>query len=456
MRQKSFFGSKKFYKEALLIAVPIMTQALIQSLVSLVDSFMVAGLGDVKMSGVNIAGQILYIFMVLQSAVCTAGGIFLTQYCGARDKNGMQQAFAFKVLVSFLMSGLYFVVTMVVPRQILGLMVIGNSQAQQILDQGERYMFLMGFVGIPSIFSCIVATSYRETGKVKAPLVITIIATLINTFLNWVFIYGHLGAPRLEIQGAAYATIIARLIEALLFLGYVCKDKPDFWGISAFKKIDFGLFGRILGKGWMIIASQLLWVGSESIASAIYNGRGGADVVSGMSASFTILNMIFISFSGVNTATSVIIGKSLGANKLEQAKDEERWLLSGAVVFGLCMSILCLSSRLLVPVVYGNLSLQAQFICKRMISSVAILIPLWIYNNAQLSALRAGGDTKACMWVDGGVSILTVMLLLILAGYPAIGPVEMYFMAKGLDIGKVVIAHFRLKKGQWIRNLSVE
>ena len=64
MRQKSFFGSKKFYKEALLIAVPIMTQALIQSLVSLVDSFMVAGLGDVKMSGVNIAGQILYIFMI--------------------------------------------------------------------------------------------------------------------------------------------------------------------------------------------------------------------------------------------------------------------------------------------------------------------------------------------------------------------------------------------------------
>ena len=456
INKNRYFGSRNFYKSVILIGVPVMVQALLQSLVSLIDSFMVAGLGDVKMAGVNISGQILYIFMVLQTAVCTSGGIYMTQYFGAKDKKGMQQSFAFKVVTSFSMIFLYFLVTFVFNRKILSLMVIGNSQAEMILNQGQEYMFLMGFVGIQMVISYIIASSYREIGKVKVPLIITVFAAFINTFLNWVFIYGHLGAPRLEIQGAAYATIIARLIEALLFLGYVCKDKPDFWGISAFKKIDFGLFGRILGKGWMIIASQLLWVGSESIASAIYNGRGGADVVSGMSASFTILNLIFISFSGVNTATSVIVGKSLGANELEQAKDEERWLLSGAVVFGLCMSILCLSSRLLVPVVYGNLSLQAQFICKRMISSVAILIPLWIYNNAQLSALRAGGDTKACMWVDGGVSILTVMLLLILAGYPAIGPVEMYFMAKGLDIGKVVIAHFRLKKGQWIRNLSVE
>ena len=55
---KKLFGSLAFYKQALMIGIPVMLQSLIQSLVSLVDNFMVAGLGDVKMSGVSIAGQI--------------------------------------------------------------------------------------------------------------------------------------------------------------------------------------------------------------------------------------------------------------------------------------------------------------------------------------------------------------------------------------------------------------
>ena len=132
-----YFGSRNFYKSVILIGVPVMVQALLQSLVSLIDSFMVAGLGDVKMAGVNISGQILYIFMVLQTAVCTSGGIYMTQYFGAKDKKGMKQSFAFKVVVSFSMIFLYFLVTFVWNRKILSLMVIGNSQAEMILDHGQ-------------------------------------------------------------------------------------------------------------------------------------------------------------------------------------------------------------------------------------------------------------------------------------------------------------------------------
>ena len=195
IKKNRYFGSRDFYKSAILIGVPVMVQALLQSLVSLIDSFMVAGLGDVKMAGVNISGQILYIFMVLQTAVCTSGGIYMTQYFGAKDKKGMQQSFAFKVVISFSMIFLYFLVTFVFNREILSLMVIGNSQAEMILDQGQEYMFLMGFVGIQTVISYIIASSYREIGKVKVPLIITVFAAVINTFLNWVLIYGNLGQP---------------------------------------------------------------------------------------------------------------------------------------------------------------------------------------------------------------------------------------------------------------------
>ncbi len=139
------FGSGKFYKNALSIAVPIMLQQLIQSMVSLVDNFMVSGLGDVAMSGVNVAGQIIFVFMAYVNTICMAGGIFMTQYFGADDKNGMGQAFRFKLVMGMLAFIPFYLVCMVYPRQILSLMVIGNSQADMILDQA---VILLGSISV--------------------------------------------------------------------------------------------------------------------------------------------------------------------------------------------------------------------------------------------------------------------------------------------------------------------
>ena len=215
------FGPASFYKKALLIALPVMLQMLIQNMVSLIDNFMVSGLGDVKMSGVNISGQILFVFMVLLNTICTAGGIFMSQYYGAGDKRGMRQALSFKAVLAAVAIVLYLLVCMVFPRQILSLMVVGNSQADAILDEAVKYMFLMGFNGIPMAISTICSSSLREIGRVRTPLFISVIATLVNTFFNWVLIYGNLGAPRLEVQGAAIATIIARLTEMTMFLIFI-------------------------------------------------------------------------------------------------------------------------------------------------------------------------------------------------------------------------------------------
>ena len=102
-----------------MIGVPVMLQSLIQSLVSLVDNFMVAGLGDVKMSGVSIAGQILFVFMVLSNAICAAGGIYMTQFSGAKDRAGMRQALRFKFYLIGAFIALYLLVCFAFPRQIL-------------------------------------------------------------------------------------------------------------------------------------------------------------------------------------------------------------------------------------------------------------------------------------------------------------------------------------------------
>ena len=441
-----------------MIGIPVMLQALIQSLVSLVDNFMVAGLGDVKMSGVSVAGQILFVFMVLSNAICAAGGIYMTQFSGAKNKAGMRQALRFKFYLLGSFIAVYLLVCLVFPRQILSMMVVGNTEAEAILDAGEEYMRLMGFMGIPFCVSLVLATSMREIGQVRAPLIISVIGTLVNCALNWVLIYGNLGAPRLEVRGAAYATIIARLVEMALYILFVVRYPQPFLEKHSEKlRTDWKLFGSILRRGWLMLFSELLWVISETVTTAVYNGRGGADVVSGMSAGWAIVNLLFVSFGGINTATSVIIGKTLGEGQLDEARNQKTWMLSAAVVFGLFMTLMGAMVTLLTPLVFGHLSQVAQGICRDLVLLVSLYMPLWIYTNVQFSVARAGGDTVMGAVVDGGVTLLVVIPgILLLARLTDWGPVLMYGVLKLTDFVKIIIAHLWLKKEKWVKNLTTQ
>ncbi len=455
---KRYFGSLSFYRQALMIGIPVMLQSLIQSLVSLVDNFMVAGLGDVKMSGVSIAGQILFVFIVLSNAICAAGGIYMTQFSGAKNRDGMRQALRFKFYLIGAFIAVYLLVCFVFPRQILNLMVIGNAEAEAILDAGEEYMRLMGFMGVPFCISVVLATSMREIGQVRAPLVISVIGTLVNTGLNWVLIYGNLGAPRLEVRGAAYATLIARFVEMALYIFYVRRNPQPFLGKRGEKlPTDWKLFGSILRRGWLMLFSEVLWVASETVTTAVYNGRGGADVVSGMSAGWAIVNLLFVSFGGINTATSVIIGKTLGKGLLDEARKQKIWMLSAALVFGCFMTLMGALVTLLTPLVFGHLSQVAQGICRDLVLLVSLYMPLWVYSNVQFSVARAGGDTVMGAVVDGFVTLLVVIPgILLLARLTNWGPVLMYGVLKLTDFVKIVIAHLWLKKEKWVKNLTVQ
>ncbi|MCR5252191.1 MAG: polysaccharide biosynthesis C-terminal domain-containing protein [Treponema sp.] len=456
MFKKTAFGPVSFYGNALKIAVPVMAQLLIQNLVSLIDNFMVSGLGDIKMSGVNITGQIIFLFMVFSNTICMAGGIFMTQYSGAKDEHGMRQAFCFKLWASVFILIVYMVSCFIFPRKILSFMVIGNSQASLILDQGEKYMKIMGFMGFPFLISSMISSSLRDIGEVRVPLVISIIATFINTAFNWLLIYGNLGFPRLEVQGAAIATIIARLVEMVLFVGFMIKKRPLFViKIIDLLSVNLRLFREIFKKAWMIMCSEMIWALAETITTALYNGRGGADVVSGMSASFAIANLFFVAFSGICTATAVIIGKDLGRGDLELARTEKVWLLNGAKIFGLFFTLIGFCCVFLVPVVFRNLSSDARTICSQMVFVMAVYMPLWVYINGQFSVSRAGGDTMMGMLVDGVANTgLVIPGIFIMAKCTSIGPVGMYAIIKAVEIPKIAVAHFWLKKEHWLVNLA--
>jgi putative MATE family efflux protein len=456
MRQ-NLLGPLSFYREAAAIALPVMLQQLIMSMVSLIDNFMVAGLGDTSMAAVNVANQLNFIFIVIINVCCQAGGIYLAQFRGAGDEEGMRHAYRFKVIFTLLMAALYFCLCWLIPGRMITMMTMGNAAQDEIVRIGTGYLRIISFTLVPIAISSAIGTSFREIARPVVPLIISAVATVVNTVGNWFLIYGNLGAPRLEVAGAAIATVIARGFELAVFFVYMGKTRPPFFvGFRKILHIHRRLVREILSRSGMIFLSELSWVSSETIMTALYNGRGGAEVVAGMAAGWTIANIFFLLFGGIWTTTTVIIGGSLGAGKLDTARVQARWIKSGSVAAGIFIAILgAVISALLIPLVFSNLTADARRISLGLIFVILAYLPLWSLLNAQFAISRSGGDAALGMYTDLSVNtLLFIPGAFILALGTSLHPVTMFGILKLTDIVKIFIARHFLNKERWVRNLT--
>jgi putative MATE family efflux protein len=453
------FGPWSFYREVLGIALPVMLQQLIMSMVSLIDNFMVAGLGDTSMASVNVANQLNFVFIVLINTICQAGGIYIAQFRGAGDTEGMKHAYRFKVIFALIASALYFTLCWTIPERMIAMMTMGNASQDAIVLIGSRYLRFTSFTLIPIGLSSAIGTSFREIGQPKIPLFISAAATLVNTVGNWFLIYGNLGAPRLEVSGAAIATITARVFELAVFLIYVRRRAvPFFVGFSRILMIHKKLIRDILAKSGMIFLSEASWISSETIMTALYNSRGGAEVVAGMAAGWTMANIFFLLFGGIWTSAAVVIGGTLGAGRLDEARDRAVWIKSGSVAAGVIIAVLgSAAATLLIPVVFSNLTAGAKSISLGLVYVIVLYLPLWALLNAQFAISRSGGDAAMGMYTDLSVNtLLFVPGAFVLAWFTTLEPVAMFAILKLSDIPKYLVSRYFFKKERWVRNLAHE
>jgi len=454
----SRLGPWSFYRRALAIALPVMLQQLIMSMVSLIDNFMVAGLGDINMAAVNITNHLIFVFFVIVNTICQAGGIYIAQFNGAKDSDGMKNAYSFKALFAVSIAIICFIICRIIPHNLISLLTTNNSAQKEITAVGSAYLLLVSWAFFPMAVSMAIATSFREIAKPKIPLIISAATTAVNTIGNWILIYGNLGAPRLEVIGAAYATLIARSLEVTAFLIYAAYSKaPFFAGIRKLFVIKKRLIAEIFGKSTMIFSSELSWIISETLMIAMYNRRGGAEVVAGMAAGWTIANLFFLLFGGLWITSSVLVGGSLGAGKLDEARQYAGWIKWGGAASGFITAIPgALLTINLVSVVFSNLSAEARSNCLGMVFVILAYLPLWCFLNAQFAISRAGGDTAMGMYTD--VSVNTFLFApgaVILSLFTTIAPVPMFAILKLTDFVKLFVARHLLRKEKWVQNLTI-
>ena len=213
---KNYLGDKELYRRMLKIAVPISLQSLITVAINLMDTIMLSSMGDAQLSASTLAGQFINIFMICCMGIGMGASVLTARFWGMDDIPSLKKSITIMLRFCFVFSAIFTMATIISPRMI---MLIYTSE-ENIIVHGITYLKWMIPTYICMGLSLTCTIILRSVGQVKIPLICSIGAFFVNVFFNWVFIFGHLGAPRMEIGGAALGTLIARVFELCVICGY--------------------------------------------------------------------------------------------------------------------------------------------------------------------------------------------------------------------------------------------
>ena len=165
--------------------------------------------------------------------------------------------------------------------------------------------------------------------------------------------------------------------------------------------------------------------------------------------------VVFLIFPVIFTCVRIILGGTLGQNKLAEARKQARYFLSGFFLFGIFIGICEACSVILIPFVFIQLSPASHTITRNLVWVIALYMPLWSYLNTQFAVSRAGGDALLGAWVDISVNLLVFLPgMYVLTFYTSLSPVAMFGLVKLSDFLKLIIAAYQLKKERWVKNLT--
>ena len=457
---KKFIGDRAFYRRALLVAIPILTQNAITQFVSLLDNIMVGQVGTAQMSGVSIVNSLIFVFNMCVFGATSGAGIFTAQFFGSKDHEGVRHTFRFKLLICTVLAALGIAIFAFGGELLIKLYLQGEGDAATIdaaLQYGMGYLRVMLLGLLPFALTNAYSGTLRETGETVVPMIAGICAVFVNLGLNYVLIFGKFGAPALGVNGAAIATVVSRYAElavVVLWTHLHPAKNPFIRGAYRSMRIPGKLFRSICVKGLPLLLNEFLWATGMAFLNQCYSTRG-LDVVAAFNIATTLCNLASVAFMAMGNAVGIIMGQMLGSGAEEaEVRDANRKLIAMAVgscaIFGTLMAAV----SGIFPEIY-NTTDSVKSVAAALICVTAIIMPFNAYTTSAYFTLRSGGRTAVTFIFDSGfVWCIIVPFAFILSRFTALPIIPLYALCQGTDLLKCIVGYWMIKKGSWIQNLT--
>ena len=441
---------KEFYGKLKKLTLPIAFQSLMLAAVAAGDALMLGRVAQDQMTAVSLATQIQFVQNMFIMAATAAGAILGAQYWGKGDRRTLQKIFNLMLRWSGLISLLFFAACEIVPEALMHLF----SHDDPIIEIGSGYLRIAGFSYLLTGISQCYLTTMKVTDHVGPCAWLSSGAVILNIMLNAVFIFGLLGAPKMEARGAALATTLARVTELALCLALSAGEKyirPD-W--KRFFERDRELSKDFRKQCLPLLGGGLFWgVGFTSYTAIM--GHMGTDAAAANSVAAVVRDLICCVCNGVGSAAGIMVGNELGAGRLEKGKVYGIKLKNISFVIGFASTAVVLA---LTPLVTRMVILteEAQSYLTGMMIIMAVYMIGRSVNTVTINGvLDGGGDTlfdmyslAVCMW---GIAIP----LALLGAFVFHWPVLLVYACTCLDeVGKIPWVMARFRKYKWVKNLT--
>ena len=447
-------NENSFFQSVCTLAVPVALQFMLQASFSIIDQIMIGQLGSVSVAALGLAAKFSSVFTFLVSAIGAVAGVMLSQYMGQKNRPALRRSFFLNLQVSLALAGVFTILCLFFPRQIMGLYTSDPLPAKA----AASYLFLIAGTFFPIAGATLLATLLRCMDKAALPLYASIFAAVLNTGLNYVLIFGRGGFPAMGVRGAAVASVIAQAAAYGVTVVYFCRDAVF---RSYFERGRVGVLLRLtreariqyLGILAPILVCEFMWSLGENMYAVIY-GRMGTAPCAAMTMTGPIQGLMIGLLSGVAQAAGIMIGRHLGKEDYETAYKDSKKLMGCGAAGSAALSLLLVWLGGAYVSLY-NVEPQVQRMTYSILSVFALISPIKVQNMILGGGIiRSGGMTRYVMWIDMIGTWLFGVPIGFLAAFVWELPIpQVYLMLSLEEIVRLLISLAVFRKKSWMRRL---
>ena len=449
---RSMLNDRPFWKTLIALALPIAFQNLLSSSLAIIDNVMVGQLGDVAVGAVGESAQVAALVNMGFFGLTAGGVVFAAQYLGSRNIDGIKRVYGLVLLTCMTLAVAATTVVALFPHVVLGL----YTNSQPIIELGSRYLRIAAFsyigIGLNLAFGAVL----RSVEQVKLPMIASLVSVLVNVFFNAALIFGLWGFPKLGVEGAAVATVIASFVNPLIiFTVSFCKRNILRTRLQEMFRFPAGFVGQFFKISFPVFLNESMWALGVAALNMVY-GRMGESNIAALTIARTVENLAYVLLIGICNACAVMIGKRIGEGKIDTAKVYARR-------FTLLVTTVC--------VVVGGLiiALRKPILSLFVLSEPAYQAAFWLllFYGAELpirnlpyvtivGIFRAGGDTRTGVIFDMSFLWgLAVPLAFILGLIVKIEFLPLYLVILLCeDVPKATLCLRHMFSNKWIRAVT--
>ncbi len=447
-----------FYKKLVALALPILFQNLITNSLGLVDTFMVGVLGEGPLAGVTLANIPVFVIQLMCFGIQSGSSVLTSQYAGKGDQDAINRVLGIGVYVAGTVTLIFALIMGLLPHQFMSL--FGNDPA--VIDVAADYARIVGWSYFFDSFVQVYVGAHRSMGNPRRGLYILCVSMAANTFLNWVFIFGNLGAPQMGVAGAALATLLARVLSFTVMVIWAVRDKRFRIRPALLLKPGKDMTLRFIRFATPVVCNETFWgLGTSLFPTIMGHMQGSQEILAAYAIAGNITNLCTVGVFAIAGTTAILVGQEIGSGHMDRVYRLGALLDLLAVLFGAAAGALFMGILhwVFIPMLYPlfKLSAGAGRICTLMLTIQFCFMPLRSFDTTNIvGVLRGGGDVRVATVIDliplwaAAIPLVAILGLVVKADI-----LWVYLAIMSENVIKSTLGFFRFRSGKWINDITV-